>query len=323
MKRLFITLLFTAVSLPVLAEAAAKASAPSPAKGPVASATAPKIVASVNGEVITEEQLDRMYARLGTQMREQYNKNGGKQSYLENYLRKRLLVQEAIKSGFDKRPEVQADMDAARESALFDRYVRDVVAANVLAESEIRKYYDEHPEDFKTPEMIKVRHIVVIPNGAGPHPKSDEQAKELIQKVAAELRTQNALPPGTDAATANRLIADHFSNAARRYSEDASAASGGDLGWNPRGVFDKEFEDAAFNLRTNMVSGVIKSRFGYHLIYSDGKKPEGVEPYDEAKPKIREFLMTSHATDVVEAVARLTNELRTASKIRVYPENIH
>src|SRR5439155_21424101 len=90
-----------------------------------------KPVAVINGEVITQEQLDRMYSNLGTQVRSQYEKNGGKGAFLENYLRKRLIIQEALKAGFDKKADVQADMQSARESALFDRYVLDVVAQPV------------------------------------------------------------------------------------------------------------------------------------------------------------------------------------------------
>lgn len=314
MKRSFFLIIAAAAALPLAAQTAP---APAPAAAPQ-----PKIVASVNGEVITQEKLDQLYARLGTQMRSQYDKNGGKQAFLENYLRKRLLVQEAIKSGFDKRPDVVGDLEAAKESALFDRYVRDVISEAIVSDSELKKYYDAHPDEFQTPEMVKVSHIIVIPNGAGPKPKTDSQAQELIQQAAAELRTQNVIPAGTDEATAARLVESHFAAVARKYSEDVSATSGGDLGWNARGVFDKDFEDAAFNLRPHMISGVIKSRFGYHLIYVSEKKPAGVEPFDEVKSTIREYLMAQHAADVVEAVARVTNDLRTHSNIRIYPENI-
>jgi peptidyl-prolyl cis-trans isomerase C len=318
MKRSFLLLAAAVSVLPLAAQTAATTPAPAAVAAPQ-----PKLVASINGEVITQEKLDQLYMRLGTQTRTQYDQNGGKQAFLENYLRKRLLVQEAIKAGFDKRPDVQADLEAAKESALFDRYVRDVVSQAIVPDTEIRKYYDENQEQFKTPEMVRVSHIIIIPNGAGPKPKTDAQAQELIQQAAAELRTQNVVPAGTDEETAARLVESHFAAVAKKYSEDVSAQSGGDLGWNPKGVFDKDFEDAAFNLRPHMISGVIKSRFGYHLILANGRKPAGVEPFEEARPTIREFLMTQHQAEVVEAVARMTNDLRTHSNIRVYPENIH
>jgi peptidyl-prolyl cis-trans isomerase C len=316
MKHFVISILAAAAVMPLAAQQAPATTAP-PAATPQQT-----IVATVNGEAITQEKLDQLYGRLSTLGRDQYNKNGGKAAFLENYLRKRLLVQEAIKSGFDKRPDVQADMEASKESTLFDRYVRDVVAGQVVSEEQIRKYYDEHPEELKTQEQVHARHIIIMAGGGGPHPKDGEQALEMIGKIAAELRSQNVIPPGIEPETANRLVMAHFADAAKKYSEDDSAAQGGDLGWQGRGAFDKDFEEAAFNLRKGTISGIIRTKFGYHLIAVEDKKPAGIEPFEDAKPTIREYLMTQHAAEVVEAVTRLTNELRSASKITVYTDRI-
>lgn len=57
-----------------------------------------------------------------------------------------------------------------------------------------------------------------------------------------------------------------FEDAARKYSQDGSRQSGGDLGWTKRGKFVPEFEAAAYNLDPGTMSGVVESQFGYHLI---------------------------------------------------------
>jgi peptidyl-prolyl cis-trans isomerase C len=279
-------------------------------------ADSPKPVAVINGEVITAEQLDRLYDRIGAQMREQYAKNGGKPAFLENYIRKRLVIQEAQKAGFDKRPDVQADLQAAKDSALFDRYVRDMVAAPIVTDSEILKYYKEHPEDFATPEQVKVRHIVI-----GPRSQSREEALTEIQKVLAGLRAQNdAIKVLEPAATQMRVS--NFAEMARKYSQDPSAESGGDLGWVGRGQLDPTFEEAAFQMRRGQPSGVIQTNFGYHVIFVEDKRPAGTEPFDQVKASIREFLLGQHTADVVNAVNKLTDELRANSKIALHPENI-
>ena len=281
-----------------------------------------KPVAIINGETITAEKLDRMYANLGTAMRSQYDIAGGKAAFLENYLRKRLLVQEAIKSGFDKRPEVVMDMETAKESTLFDRYVRDVVAANVVTDAEVKKYYDEHPADFATPEKVHVRHIVITGNGTGPHPKSDDAALAKIQQIAALLHKEMSEVKAPDAATASHIRLSYFEDAARKYSEDGTAAAGGDLGWVVKGQLDPEFEGAAFKMDKGVPSGVVKTRFGYHLIMVEDKQPAGTEPFEAARPSLREFLMAQHSEDVMTSVTKLTNELRAQSKISLFPENI-
>lgn len=308
MKRMFV-LALAAAAMPLVAQE--KPAAP-----------APKQVAIVNGEVITAEKLDRMWWNMGVQMRDQYEKAGGKPAFLDNYLRKRLVIQEALKKGFDKRAEVRVDMDTAMESALFDRYVRDVVAAPIVTEAEVKKYYDEHKDEFAVPEKVKVRHIVITATNAGPAAKTKEQALERIKQVAAELmghnielRSQNA-----DASSQLRLI--YFADAARKYSEDGSASSGGDLGWHAKGELDPKFEEAAWAMQKGTMSGVVETQFGYHLICVEDRRPAGTEPFEQARPNIREFLLGQKATEVMTAVSGLTNELRMTGKVTLFPENI-
>lgn len=310
MKRsLALALLFTPWTL-----AAAPQTAVTPASD--------KPVAVVNGQTITAQQLDELYAGIGTQMRAQYEKAGGKQAFLENYVRKRLLVQEAIKTGFDKKPEVRAAMDAAREAALFDRYVADVVAPTVVPDAAVRAYYDQHPDEFKTPEKVHVRHIVIGVRNTGPTPRGPEEALQLIGRVATELHGLNATTRAANPAAMEQLRINEFAQLARKYSEDSSAAAGGDLGWVTRDQLDPAFAEAAFGLPVGVPSGIVKSSFGYHILFVEAKKPAGTQTFEEVKDSLREFLMTQHAAEVMTAVTRLTNDLRRSSKIAIYPENI-
>jgi peptidyl-prolyl cis-trans isomerase C len=284
---------------------------------------AQKIVAVVNGETITVQKLDQLYARMGAQMRQQYEKAGGKTAFVDNYIKKRLLIQEAIKVGFDKRPDVQADVEAAKEATIFDRYVRDVVSTSVLKGAEARQYYDQHPDEFATPERLHVRHIVITAMQTGPAAKSKEQALEKIKALAAQLHESNFVTRTVkDPKAAEQLRINQFKQLARQYSEDSSGENGGDLGWLIKGQLDPDFEAAAWSLKPGIPSGIVESKFGYHLILVEEKQPAGVEPFNEAKPSIREFLMNQHAAEVMETVTRLTNDLRRNSKVAIYPENI-
>ena len=284
---------------------------------------AKKVVAVINGETITAQKLDQLYNRMGAQMRMQYEKSGGKAAFLDNYIRKRLLVQEALKTGFDKRPDVQADVDAAKEATIFDRYVRDVVSASVLKDSAARQYYDQHPEDFTTPERIHVRHIVITATQVGPGAKTKEQALERIKALSQQLHELNFQSRNVqDPKAAAELRINQFKQLARQYSEDASGANGGDLGWVTKGQLDPDFETAAWGLPPGIPSGIVESKFGYHLIMVDEKQPAGMEAFDDVRSSIREYLMNEHAAEVMQSVSKLTNELRGSSKIAVYPENI-
>lgn len=268
-----------------------------------------KIVATINGEVITQIRLDTLYMSMQPQMRAQYEKAGGKMAYLDNYIAKRLMIQEAIKSGFDQKPAVQSAMEAARESALFDSYVRDYVGSQLVSENEIVKFYEENRADFATPEQVKVRHIVSSISG-----KTKEQAMEKIQRVAAGLHAYRK--------EGSRILLSRFSEAARQSSEDGVAPAGGDLGWVARGALDPNFEEAAFTMDAGVMSGIIETSFGYHLIFVEEKQTAGAKPLDEVRHEIREFLLSQRSADVLETVKRLTNELRASSKVAIYRENV-
>ena len=306
MKRIIVAAVATLISVAGSAQTAAPAAPPEDQK----------IVAVINGETITRSKLDSLYNNMSPQMHAQYERSGGKMAFLDNYVAKRLLLQEAMKSGFDKRPEVQGAIEAAKESAIFDRYVKDVVAAPIVTEAEMRKYYDEHKADFAMPESAKVRHIVITWNN-----KSKQDAMDIIKRAATEIRA--GAPSLRDPSPeAKQILLSRFMAAARKFSEDASASAGGDLGWVSRGTLDKNFEDAAFNMGPGTISGIVESQFGYHLIFVEATKAAGTQPFDDVKADLREFLISQHSADLMGAVTRLTNELRANSKLSFYPENI-
>lgn len=303
------------ITLAALGLLAAVTAFAQPTAAPVDDSQMP--VATINGEVITKAKLDQLYASMGAQRRQQYDQAGGKVAFLDNYVAKRLLIQEAMKSGFDKKPETVAALDIVRESALFDQYVREVVAATVVTEADVRKHYDDNKADFAVAEMVKVRHIVAgVGQGTTP-----EQARQKIQKVASEIRA--AIPAALAQTPAmERILLSRFSEAARKYSEDGSAPSGGDLGWRPRGVFDKKFEEAAFNMRKGVISGIIETQFGYHLIFVEDKKSAGTQPFEAVRSDVREFLLSQKGAQVMTNLKQLTNELRANSKIALFLENL-
>jgi EpsD family peptidyl-prolyl cis-trans isomerase len=284
-------------------------------------AAQPKSVAVINGDVITADTIDFLYGRINQQVRGQYEKAGGKGAFLDNYLRKRLIVQEAVKHGFDKRPDVQAEIAAAKESAIFDAYVREEISKAVVSDADVKKYYDEHPTEFATPESVNVRHIILMVNGAGPKLKTKQQAIEQLQKIAANL--QEATKAYTTPEAKTEAMRQAFAEAAKKNSEDGVASSGGSLGWVNRGALDAKFEEVAFSLQPGMLSSVVDTPFGEHLIFVDGKRPAGMRSLDDATRDIRTFLQSQHVGEVMAAVTKLSNELRADSKVSLFPENLH
>jgi peptidyl-prolyl cis-trans isomerase C len=317
MTRNSLTALVLAASLPLAAQQTAPRATPAPA--PVQAASAgDKIVATLNGETITQAKLDQLWERAGTRTRTQYEKNGGgKVGFLENYIKKRLVLQEAEKKNFDDQAYVQAELEAARESALFDLYVRDVVAAPIVTEAMIKQFYEENKADFELPARAKVRHILVTTQNN----RSRDEARGLLGQV------MSSLGPYQMAATRNeqgakQILASRFGEAAKQFSEDSTAPNGGDIGWMTREKLDEQFADVVFSMPVGIMSGIVETAFGYHLILVEERQAANTEPYESARGAIREFLMSREASKVVESVARLSNELRRTSQVAVFPENV-
>lgn len=89
-----------------------------------------------------------------------------------------------------------------------------------------------------------------------------------------------------------------FEELAKQYSADTGSASqGGDLGWFPRGVMVKEFEDAAFALSPGETSDLIKTQYGYHIIKVEEKRAADVSKKVVEQVKARHILIALPSFD--------------------------
>lgn len=298
--------IFVALALSSLAAA--------PLRAQDAAAPPKDVVAVVNGEPITKAQLDVLWYRMSEKARQQYDQSGGgKRGFLDNYIRKRLLLQQAAAAGFEKSPAVQAELNAARESALFDLYVRDVVASPVVNEAEIRKFYEENAADFQRPEQVKAR-LILVRVGSD---RTPEEARNIATQAMQELATAR-VTSGNDPAR----LAEVFAGLARRYSDHPTANAGGNLGWVSRDVVDAHVATAAFAMQNGTFSGIIEAEDGMHLILVEDRRPPMTEPFESARHGIREYLLGANTQKVVESIARTTAELQKSAKVTVYADNV-
>ncbi len=81
----------------------------------------------------------------------------------------------------------------------------------------------------------------------------------LVEKQSQALKVLEELKAGAD-----------FRELAKKYSTCPSGKKGGDLGQFGRGQMVREFEQAAFVLKTGQVSEPVKTQFGYHIIKRTG-----------------------------------------------------
>lgn len=92
------------------------------------------------------------------------------------------------------------------------------------------------------------------------------RARHVLLRTSPQLTAQVAAQRLADYRRQIESGARSFEDIARQFSEDGSAAGGGDLGWSSPGVMVPEFEEAMNALAPNGLSAPVVSRFGVHLI---------------------------------------------------------
>lgn len=137
-----------------------------------------------------------------------------------------------------------------------------------VTDGQVQSYYNAHKDEYRTPERVHARHILLsITNKPKDEvPKIQAQAEALDKQIKA----------GAD-----------FAELAKKNSQDpGSAQKGGDLGWVSRGQMVKNFEDAVFTLKPNEISNVVTTEYGFHIIQVLEKQPAHLQTLDEVKPAI-------------------------------------
>jgi peptidyl-prolyl cis-trans isomerase SurA len=136
-----------------------------------------------------------------------------------------------------------------RQQIAVDRMRGTVVSSVKVTPAEVKTFFRNIPKDslpYFNAE-VEVGEIVV-------KPEPNQATKDST--IAQLMRVRDLIGAGTMT----------FEEAAKKYSQDGSAQAGGDLGWTKRGKFVPAFEAAAYNLDPDVMSDVVKSQFGYHLI---------------------------------------------------------
>lgn len=234
------------------------------------------VIAKVGERKITLSDLNRTIGYFDSQRQKMINSNPQlKENLLRQLVQSIVIANLAKKAGYDKNPKITEQLEFFKDNLLANIYLQKEVSEKItVSEEDISSYYKTHQDDFKTPEMVKARHILVKVD-AGASKADKKKAKEKAEGILKKIKS------GED-----------FEEIASELSDDTfSKSKGGDLGFFTRGRMVKSFEDAAFSLKPGEISDIVETKFGYHIIKLDEKKEEGVEPYDTAKIKIKENLL--------------------------------
>lgn len=239
------------------------------------------VLAEVNGQTITSTEFEQEAKALPPYMRPILETRNGRRQFLESLITRDLLLQEALRRGIDRKAEVIRRMEQARRSIILEVLLREVGEhAPGLTDNVLKKYYEEHAENYETGERVRVRQIQymdrALAESAAKKAKKGEPFEQLMKEA------------------------------------EAREGKASDLGFIEKGETDKDFEAAAFAATPRAVIGPVRTIYGYHLIEVLEKRPAGRIPFEEAKEKIAGELRESAQR---EAFEQLVAGLRHSSRV--------
>lgn len=292
-------------------------------------------VATVNGDAITRKEFNEQVERNMARYRGQSNQlpPGIEQRIQESVLRRmiddkvieqkakaleitvseeeigtkftehkgRFRTEQAFADYLKRSNNTEANMkDDLRRNLLRDRVVEKLSGPIEVLDDEVQKYYTENLERFKEKEQVRASRILirVANNGSDADKKAAMKDAKKVQALAAKA--------GAD-----------FAALAKEYSKGPEAGRDGDLGWFSRGRMPPEFDEVAFKLQADKVSGVIETKMGYEIVKVWEKKAERQRPMTEVQENIKNSLLARKRNEKRREVLRtLKSEAKVEQKIK-------
>ena len=239
---------------------------------------------TVNGKAITDKEVNAelMQATQGrfnqvpADKQEEFRKQ-----VLQQLIAKELVYGDAVKTGILKSKEfkneykkVQARVKKELAIQVWQKQQLDKVKVSL---KELKKYYDKNQDEFNEKESVHARHILV---------KTEAEAKKIISKLK-DLK--------------GSALKAEFIKLAKEKSTGPSGPKGGDLGYFTKGQMVPAFNDKVFSMKVGTITTKpIKTQFGYHIIYREGKRSASVRTFSEVKSFIEQRLKMEKFKDVMK-----------------------
>lgn len=241
-----------------------------------------KVVATVGSELVLLSDLEEQYALISAQSG--VLPPDARCEILDNIMSGKLLLNQAKLDSVEVADNEVEDQLNARIDRILAYMNGDVTQFEDYYGQSITEVKAQFREDLRnqlltdrmrgrvmtgataTPAEVRA-FFSDIPRDSLPYFNAEVEVAEIVYKPRVNpVERQKAIDRLTEV---RRLITEEgqdFAELAKKFSDDGSARSGGDLGWARRGKFVPAFEAAAYKLDKNEISPVVESEFGFHII---------------------------------------------------------
>ncbi|MEG3115920.1 SurA N-terminal domain-containing protein [Salinicola sp. 4072] len=252
----------------------------------------------------------------------------------------RRQVQQGLAASAFLLPSEKARLASLQQQQRTFRYAQlspaDLDQPVAPSDADLQQYYDQHQEDFRRPEQVKVNYLVLNQEDVAKDVEvTDEQLRQVYEqaKAAAPREVSHILVTFGDDRTeqeARDRIAEvqqqleqgtDFAALAREYSDDSSSAGdGGDLGAIQKGFFGDSFDDAAFSLDPGQVSQIVQTQYGLHLIKVTGVD---IPSFEEDRETLAQQVKLEQSESLFnERVQKLTDDAYQADDLESVAEEM-
>ncbi len=227
------------------------------------------VIATVNGNKITQKDLDQASADLDPQI-SQLPEEQRRVAALAAIIDIKAFAVKAEADKLDQTADFKSRMAFLKERALHNEYFKQQVI-DKITDADVRARYDKEIAAMPATNEVRARHILV---------KTKEEAEAIIKQ----------LDGGAS-----------FEDIAKEKSTDGSAAQGGDLGYFGQGQMVPEFEKAANELEIGKYSKTpVQTQFGFHVIKLEDKRVKQPPAFDQVKDQVKSMLIRDRYTDLIK-----------------------
>jgi peptidyl-prolyl cis-trans isomerase C len=240
-------------------------------------------VAVVNGVPIPQARMDMI---LKSQVQQGQQDTPEMRKNLKDVLITReIIAQDAIKKGLDKQPDVQTQLDLAKQEFLIRAYFDDLLTNSKPTDDQLRAEYEKikaSQTEGGSKMEYRPRHILV---------KTEKEAKAVLANL-------------------KKTGGKNFAQIAKQKSMDSgSKAEGGLLDWSDGSTYVPEFTQGLTKLQKGeYTKEPVKSQFGYHIIMLEDTRNAQFPPFDQVKDKVQQEVLKQLRDKKID-------ELRAAAKI--------
>ncbi len=241
------------------------------------------IIATVESEPITLEQVQNEMRYRGGHIPGRFASLESREALLDEIIHFEVLAQKAKAAGYENDPEIKAALKKMMVRKFRQDYLEKLLHKQRVTNLDVQNYYQEHREEFSTPDMVRAAIISIKFNA-----KDDQAAIAQKQKKAHEAREK--------ALKQKKAVRD-FGKLAREYSDDVNTRyRGGAMTWMAKFSktyrWDKEVVSAIFGMKKKgEISPVIETPRGFFLVKLMDTKKGQLQPYSTVQSQIKQKLV--------------------------------